>query len=168
MEHEFIIGEEVFTFQCDIDRNRGCAIFDNDKIEFDFTLPSLHRISLQQGERNYTVYYAKSERVLHLFIEGEKYVIKQAENKSDFGHDIAGVGGSGLVETPMPGTIVKFLVQEGDTVEAGQPLLIVEAMKMENEIRSPIKAIVKKINFKSGDAVDVGQPIIDLEKIEAE
>jgi pyruvate carboxylase subunit B len=65
----------------------------------------------------------------------------------------------------MPGNIIKILVSEGDIVEKDQGLVIVEAMKMENEIRATFKAKVKKINFKPGDAVDVGKSIIDLEEI---
>ncbi|MCJ7577768.1 MAG: biotin/lipoyl-binding protein, partial [candidate division Zixibacteria bacterium] len=64
---------------------------------------------------------------------------------------------------PMPGKIVKILVREGDKVRKGQGLVIVEAMKMENEIRSPGAGIVKKINFKEGNLVDTADLIIELE-----
>jgi biotin carboxyl carrier protein len=63
----------------------------------------------------------------------------------------------------MPGKVVKIGVKVGDEVRKNQTLVIVEAMKMENEIKSPIPAKVKKINFKEGDLVDTGQPIVELE-----
>ncbi len=67
---------------------------------------------------------------------------------------------------PMPGKIVKIMVNEGDEVEVKQPMVIVEAMKMENQVNSPAKGKVKKINFAPGDQVDTESPIIELELAE--
>lgn len=67
------------------------------------------------------------------------------------------------VYAPMPGKIVKLLVEKGDKVSDKQPLVIVEAMKMENQVNSPAEGVVKKINFKDGDQVDTETPIIELE-----
>jgi acetyl/propionyl-CoA carboxylase alpha subunit len=64
---------------------------------------------------------------------------------------------------PMPGKIVKLLVNEGEKVEAKQPMVIVEAMKMENQVNSPAAGTVKKINFKDGEQVGTEIPIIELE-----
>ncbi|MDK2783686.1 MAG: glutaconyl-CoA/methylmalonyl-CoA decarboxylase subunit gamma, partial [Thermococcaceae archaeon] len=63
---------------------------------------------------------------------------------------------------PMPGKVLRILVREGDEVKAGQGLLVLEAMKMENEIPSPRDGVVKKILVKEGDTVDTGQPLIEL------
>ena len=56
----------------------------------------------------------------------------------------------------MAGKVTAVLVSEGDLVEKGQGLIIVEAMKMENEVRSPIAGEVKEIKVKAGDAVEGG------------
>jgi biotin carboxyl carrier protein len=63
----------------------------------------------------------------------------------------------------MPGMVVKLNVAEGDLVQKNQSLAIVEAMKMENELKSPIQGRVKKINGAPGDLVDAGTPLIELE-----
>ncbi len=60
------------------------------------------------------------------------------------------------VLAPIPGTIIRYLVKEGDKVQAGTPIVILEAMKMENEILSPVAGKVKSLNFKSGDKVSSG------------
>lgn len=60
------------------------------------------------------------------------------------------------VLAPIPGTIIRYLVKEGDEVQAGTPIVILEAMKMENEILSPVTGKVKSVNFKSGDKVSSG------------
>ncbi len=60
------------------------------------------------------------------------------------------------VETSMPGRIVKVLLKEGNRVEEGQAVLILEAMKMQNEIKSPQEGIITKIGPKAGDSVETG------------
>lgn len=64
---------------------------------------------------------------------------------------------------PMPGKIVKIMVALGDAVEIKQPMVIVEAMKMENQVNARAKGIVKAINFAAGDQVDTEKPIIELD-----
>ena len=63
----------------------------------------------------------------------------------------------------MPGLLVKLPVAAGDKVEAGTTLAIVEAMKMQNELRAPSDGVVKKVNFKEGDQVDAFVEIVELE-----
>ncbi|MCK4806575.1 MAG: biotin/lipoyl-binding protein, partial [Candidatus Aegiribacteria sp.] len=58
----------------------------------------------------------------------------------------------GNVVAPLPGLILKVLVKEGDAVNAGQPLAIMEAMKMENEVKSPVDGVVKDVNVAAGDS----------------
>jgi len=57
---------------------------------------------------------------------------------------------------PMPGKVIRLLVKVGDEVEAGQGLIVVEAMKMQNEIRSPKKGKVERLQAKEGQAVNAG------------
>jgi biotin carboxyl carrier protein len=64
---------------------------------------------------------------------------------------------------PMPGKVIAVLVSEGDTVEKGQGLVIVEAMKMENEVRSPIAGAVKEIKVKPGETVEGGAVLVVVE-----
>jgi biotin carboxyl carrier protein len=61
------------------------------------------------------------------------------------------------VVAPMPGKVVRLLVKAGDTVEAGQGLLVVEAMKMQNEIRSPKSGVVERLLAQEGQPVNAGE-----------
>ena len=72
-------------------------------------------------------------------------------------------GGEGELLTQMPGKIVKILVKEGDVVEEGQTLLILEAMKMENEIKAGVGGTLKTIHVKEGDALDSGVLMMEIE-----
>jgi len=60
---------------------------------------------------------------------------------------------SGSIRAPMPGRITSILVKEGEAVETGSPLLILEAMKMQNELTSPTSGLVKSIHVREGDTV---------------
>lgn len=64
------------------------------------------------------------------------------------------------IKAPMPGLIISLQVVEGQEVEAGEPLVILEAMKMENIIKSPSKAIVKSIHIKAGQSVEKNQVLL--------
>ncbi|MBW6524719.1 acetyl/propionyl/methylcrotonyl-CoA carboxylase subunit alpha [Sphingomonas sp. RHCKR47] len=64
---------------------------------------------------------------------------------------------------PMPGLLVRLDVKEGDRVEAGQPLAVVEAMKMENILRAEKSAVVKTVNAAAGESLQVDQVILELE-----
>jgi biotin carboxyl carrier protein len=63
------------------------------------------------------------------------------------------------VVAPMPGKVVRVLVEVGDKVEAGQGLLVVEAMKMQNEIRSPKSGTVERLHVKEGQPVNAGEAL---------
>jgi len=71
--------------------------------------------------------------------------------------------GPSAVQSPMPGKVVKVLVAVGDEVKAGQGVVVVEAMKMENELKSPKDGKVKAVSAKEGQAVEAGQSLVTLE-----
>lgn len=71
--------------------------------------------------------------------------------------------GPSAVQSPMPGKVVKLLVAVGDEVKAGQGVVVVEAMKMENELKSPRDGKVKAISVKEGQPVEAGQSLALLE-----
>jgi biotin carboxyl carrier protein len=66
------------------------------------------------------------------------------------------------IKAPMPGLVIDLKVKAGDTVKTGDPLLILEAMKMENIIKSPGDATIKNIKAKKGDSVEKGQVLIEF------
>ncbi len=68
------------------------------------------------------------------------------------------------IQAPMPGKIVEFLVEENQVVKEGEPLLILEAMKMQNEITSNIHGKINKINFHAEDTVMKDDILIEVEK----
>ncbi len=79
-----------------------------------------------------------------------------------FGLD-AGAAAGGEVRAPMPGLVIDLLVEEGDTVEADQGLLVLEAMKMENELKAPSGGVVGTIHTKNEEAVDKNDLLVEIE-----
>ncbi|HYM62476.1 MAG TPA: biotin/lipoyl-containing protein [Thermoanaerobaculia bacterium] len=71
-------------------------------------------------------------------------------------------GGGGLIKALMPGRIVRILVNAGDSVQKGTGLLILEAMKMENEIQATIEGVVDKIFVTAGQTVDGGADLVHI------
>ena len=84
--------------------------------------------------------------------------------RADFQSSGGGAGGgSGQVSVPMQGTIVKVLVEVGQAVEAGQSVVVLEAMKMENQIEADKTGTVKAVNVKPGDTVGAGDVVVVIE-----
>ncbi|TRB07155.1 acetyl/propionyl/methylcrotonyl-CoA carboxylase subunit alpha [Agrobacterium tumefaciens] len=94
-----------------------------------------------------------------LFLDGEHYRISQPD-PVDIADATAHTGG---LEAPMPGVIRALLSQNGALVEAGEALVVMEAMKMEHTIRAPAKGIVAAINCAEGDMVAAGAVLVDFE-----
>ncbi len=72
-------------------------------------------------------------------------------------------GGEGQLRTQMPGKVVKILVEEGQEVKVGDPLVILEAMKMENEIVCSKEGVIRNLQVKEGDTLDQGVALMDIE-----
>jgi biotin carboxyl carrier protein len=75
----------------------------------------------------------------------------------------AQAAGPALVKSPMPGRVVKILVRAGERVAAGHAVVVVEAMKMENELRAPRAGVVREIRCAEGAAVEAGQDLVVVE-----
>ena len=78
-------------------------------------------------------------------------------------HDRASASGESELTAPMPGTVIKLLVAAGDRVQARQPLLLLEAMKMETPVTAPYDAIVRSVNVQEGDRVAGGAVLVELD-----
>jgi biotin carboxyl carrier protein len=74
------------------------------------------------------------------------------------------MGGGGVVKALMPGRVVRVLVAQGETVKKGAGLLILEAMKMENEIQAPADGIVDRLFVEPGQTVEAGAELVHIER----
>ena len=120
-----------------------------------------------KNNQSYTVEVLKAdiaEKNILVTVNGNKYQLdirdKFDELLKKLGFDNLTANKINEVKAPMPGLVLDIRVAEGETIKKGAPLLVLEAMKMENIIKSPTDGIVKKINVKKGVAVEKNQVLI--------
>jgi 3-methylcrotonyl-CoA carboxylase alpha subunit len=99
---------------------------------------------------------------VYLEVDGVSYHFCLAAPPESAGHRHGQAGGAGL-EAPMPGVLVKVHVREGQAVAAHQPLLVLEAMKMEHVIAAPSAGVVRRIPFSQGAMVPAGATLVEFE-----
>jgi len=110
--------------------------------------------------RSHEVYVTpSSDGRLQLETDGLEFLAEVSDPRSWRGRRHSGAEAEGLqqIVAPMPGKVVRVLVKAGDAVEAGQGLLVVEAMKMQNEIHSPKSGKVGRVLVREGQAVNAGE-----------
>ncbi len=108
------------------------------------------------------------ERDTHLYdvlVEGEHFEIKVMDEMKKKLEKLLGAEGleEGEIKTSMPGKVTKVFVKEGDAVKKGDPVVVLEAMKMENEFKAPKDGVVKALKVKEGDTVNAGAVLAIIE-----
>lgn len=138
-------------WQAKVDGEAGVA----DVVE---TAPNTFSI-LVSGQSHQICVVPSSEGPLELQTGGFEFSAEVIDPRSWRGrrHGEAEAEGRQQIAAPMPGKVVRLLVKAGDAVEAGQGLLVVEAMKMQNEIRSPKRGTVERVLVAEGQAVNAGE-----------
>lgn len=112
-----------------------------------------------------TIYLAEEKGKIYIATGGRQFVVERVGEPAGGGisAQTQAFHTDHALTSPMPGQVVKITVREGDLVDKDQTVAIVEAMKMENELRASGRARVKKILAAAGDLVDAGQIIVELE-----
>ena len=124
--------------------------------------PSVYSI-LVNG-RSYEARVEQSENCLAVFIDGYRFEVEIRDPRRWTRHTgKPTVTGRLNITAPMPGKVVRLLVGEGDTVEAGQGLIVVEAMKMQNEMKAPKAGRVVSLTAREGATVTAGEPLAAIE-----
>jgi biotin carboxyl carrier protein len=156
----------------DVTASPEVVSIDSENFETVVTKNSEYRRTVQVGNKTYEVNISQKD------IEGGKIVLeiagdrvevafsdvtkgggvaRKAKPKKEAKHAAAGGGG---LAAPMPGKIVNVLVAPGDAVVAGQVMVLLEAMKMENELTSTTDGVVKEVLIEKGDTVNGGQMLV--------
>lgn len=139
---------------------------DDTMMEVDAAFTARDVVSILLGGKAYEV---KRERSLsgetHMIVGSARYASDVQDPRSlKTRRAQAGTGeGPQKMTAPMPGKVVRILVAEKDEVEAGQGIIVVEAMKMQNELKSPKKGVVSKIIAAEGSTVNAGDALVVIE-----
>ena len=139
---------------------------DGQEIEADAALTARDVLSVLVGGKAYEIKRERSlQGELHMVIGSARYAVDVQDPRSL--RTRRAVGGSEAgprkVKAPMPGKIVRILVSERDEVKAGQGIIVMEAMKMQNEMKSPKDGRVQKILTAEGSVVNAGDTLAIVE-----
>lgn len=164
MTYDISIDGKNYRLELKQTEGRWNCRLDGREIEVDAVLARPDVLSLRLGNKAYEV---KCERVggdLHLWVGSARYSAEVRDPRSL--RSRAGAvddRGPRKLTAPMPGKVVRVLSGEGAEVEAGGGVLVIEAMKMQNEVKSPKKGTVQKIVVGVGAAVNAGDVLAIVE-----
>ncbi|MDA3823441.1 MAG: acetyl-CoA carboxylase biotin carboxyl carrier protein subunit [Bacteroidales bacterium] len=127
---------------------------------FSYVLWKNKKFPLEIIEKKQNKYTVMLNGVWHTFTVETPFSVKRKK----FLKTQEGESTSFNIEAPMPGKIIEIIAEEGGEVNAGEPLLILEAMKMQNEIASPVNGTIKKIAIRQNDSVMKDDLLIEIEK----
>jgi len=169
MDHEFVIDGARFTLAWEAEDDELLVVSIGDKIlraNVCEISPSVYSVLV--GDRAFAVFCACDRGIYHVFCNGQHFELAEPDDDSD--GFLTGEGRTAaddlLIKAPMPGKVIKINVTEGEEVHRNQTLAIVEAMKMENEIKSALDGVVRKIHASPGELVDNFTPLIELARKE--
>jgi biotin carboxyl carrier protein len=153
-------GKKLYIVELERDAERWKISMDDQFIDADAAEIGPNIISLLLAGQSYEVHIVQTpDGQLKIQNGLQEFTAEVSDPRAWRGrkHRALEAEGRQQVIAPMPGKVVRLLVQAGDRVEAGQGLLVVEAMKMQNEIRSPKSGVVERLLVKEGQPVNAGE-----------
>ena len=165
MIFEFTYNNETYTINLEEKNDHFIVLVGDKQYELDAHEVSHGCLSILKGDESRRVLVAGAAGAIYIDVGGVKYrfeELKEAAEKAA-GSGGMGLGTGGKLLMPMPGKVIKVNVSEGDAVEAGQTLVIIESMKMEQNIKTPVAGTVKKVYVKEGLQVDLEETLLEVE-----
>ena len=159
-------GKELRVVELERAADRWKISLDGQPVNADAVEIAPNTLSLLLDGQSYEVHITPSpDGILKLQTGLQEFTAEVADPRAWRGrrHGALEAEGRQQVVAPMPGKVVRILVEAGDKVEAGQGLLVVEAMKMQNEIRSPKRGTVERLHVKEGQPVNAGDVLAWVE-----
>ena len=137
-------------------------------LEMDFESVSGQPVfSLILDGKSHEAFVYQNEENWEVLIHGQQYQVKVEDEREKRLKNAAGGGNDGNGEfhlkAPMPGLVVAVSVEEGQEVKKGQVLLILESMKMQNELKSPRDGVVGRVRVKAGESVEQKQTLLSVQ-----
>ncbi len=118
-------------------------------------------VSFLLGNVSNVAFVSSSATGVRLSLKGRTYLRTDARVDTDT-PSRGGGARDGRVQAPMPGSIIALHVKEGERVSAGQPVVVLESMKMHNEITAPMDGVVLRVHCKVGDQVSFGHLLVEI------
>jgi biotin carboxyl carrier protein len=165
MVYDVLIDGKNYRLELERADARWQCRLDGQEINVDASLVEPDVLSILIAGKAYEVKREHTATDMHLWVGSARYAVELRDPRSLRSRraGTAAEHGPKHLRASMPGKVVRVLLQEQAPVEAGQGILVVEAMKMQNEIKSPKKGIVQKIVATEGTAVTAGDLLAIVE-----
>jgi biotin carboxyl carrier protein len=161
------VSIEAKTYRVELVRHRSGWSCKLDGSDFPFDVASLQNglLSVLVQGKSYEVRQEIAGSETSVVVGNERFTATVRDPRSLRSRRGGGDSSQGpkKIVAPMPGKVVRIVAPPGTEVEAGQPVLVIEAMKMQNELKAPKKGKVKRINVSEGAAVEAGQTLGEVE-----
>lgn len=155
---------EPAVLDCQLEGDRFAITLDDTVYEGNLTVTGPGEGWLHYAGKILPFYMTQKQETLSIWLNGKTYhldLISAASRRGGGARPSA--LSDGAIKAPMPGTILKVLVKAGDAVEANQPLIIMESMKMEMTLSAPQAAMVQSVSCQESQLVDMGALLVKLE-----
>jgi acetyl/propionyl-CoA carboxylase alpha subunit len=164
MEYEFLVDGQLQKISMEQREDKTIFARNGRRIEADVMQIDPNTVSLLIDGKSYQVNIAKHKERTFVSIDARRFLLLGARQESTTARfrESSTEKTDGTIKAPMPGMVIKVNVEEGSEVAPGDGLVIVEAMKMEHEMRAAFPATVEKIYVKAGQQVDAFQPLVEL------
>jgi biotin carboxyl carrier protein len=165
MVYDIIIDGKNYRLELERTDGRWRCCLDGRDIQIDAVLARPDVLSILLGGKAYEIKRERTPTDTHFWVGSARYAVELQDPRS-LRNRRAGISedkGPRKLIASMPGKVVRVLLPENASVEAGQGVLVVEAMKMQNEIKSPKKGIVQRIVAGEGTAVSAGDLLAIVE-----
>jgi biotin carboxyl carrier protein len=157
MTYDIAIDGKNYRLDLNQAEGRWSCRVDGREVEVDAVLARPNVLSLRIGNKAYEVKCERLGSDVHIWVGSRRFSAEVRDPRSLRGRVRAtDERGPKKLSAPMPGKVVRILLRQGDEVEAGSGVLVVEAMKMQNEVKSPKKGTIQKILVGEGTAVNAG------------
>ncbi len=160
-------GERDWTVRVDSGEDGSPVVVVGDRsYRVDAARPGESTWSLLVEGRAYEVVVTRRGGRHHVQVGGRSYVLEvlsERQRRLKEAREAEAAAGPQAVSASMPGRVVTLLVAEGDEVASGQGVIVLEAMKMENELKAPKAGRVTAVRVAAGEATEAGQPLIIIE-----
>ena len=140
----------------------GICLDDDDEVEVDAVRPVADVLSLVHQGRSWEAGLVEIEDGFEVEVVGLRHEFEVMDPRRKALRMAGGVGDK-VLKTQMPGRMMRLLVAEGDDVVEGQPVVVVEAMKMENELKSPVAGSVRRVCVAEGEQVLARATLIEFD-----
>ncbi len=165
MTYEILIDGKAHKLELEREGNAWSCQLDGEAVQADAVVTKHDVVSIIIGGTHYEVKRERTAADTHYWVKNSRFAVEIRDPRSLRSRKASAASGEGPQKllAPMPGKVVRIILPAGSEVEAGQGVLVVEAMKMQNELKSVKKGTVKQVMVAEGASVSAGEVLAIVE-----